>query len=66
MRIYRSYCRVQLGEAIERRALGRVGELGQFYDARTGIILADYFFLGNELNFVAILETKLIKVNSVS
>ena len=51
---------------IERRALGRVGELGQFYDARTGIILTDYFFLLIMNYFVTILETELIKVNSMS
>ena len=42
--VYRSYCRVQLGEAIERKALGRVGELGQFYDARTEQFISGKIF----------------------
>ncbi|PAV64127.1 hypothetical protein WR25_05624 [Diploscapter pachys] len=42
--IIRSYCRVQLGEAIERKALGRVGELGQFYDARTEQFISGKIF----------------------
>ncbi|PAV70955.1 hypothetical protein WR25_20930 [Diploscapter pachys] len=39
--------KVQLGEAIERKALGRVGELGQFYDARTEQFIHGKIFTGN-------------------
>ncbi|PAV88735.1 hypothetical protein WR25_10998 isoform C [Diploscapter pachys] len=39
--------KVQIGEAIERKALGRVAELGQFYDARTEQFIRGKIFTRN-------------------